>query len=240
LGLDSPEAVAGDRLPRITGLSSRRASLAYTAPFAVFVGMMGLEQLVPPSQNVYYPLRFLVVLVVLLLFSRSVITFKSFHAYQSVAIGIAVFLIWIAPDALFGYRNHWLFHNSLTGSAASSLPDSLKNNVLFLTLRALSTTALVPVVEELFWRGWLMRWLIHKDFQRVPLGTYTPSAFWVAAVLFASEHGPYWEVGLAAGIIYNWWMIRTKSLGDCILAHAVTNGFLAIYVLATGHWGYWL
>ena len=63
--------------------------------------------------------------------------------------------------------------------------------------------------------------------------------FWMTAVLFASEHGPYWDVGLAAGIIYNWWMVRTKSLGDCILAHAVTNGALCIYVVATRHWEYW-
>jgi membrane protease YdiL (CAAX protease family) len=59
-------------------------------------------------------------------------------------------------------------------------------------------------------------------------------------VLFASEHGAFWDVGLAAGILYNWWMVRTRSLADCILAHAVTNGCLAAYVLAGGHWQYWL
>ena len=75
----------------------------------------------------------------------------------------------------------------------------------------------------------------------MPLGKYVPSAFWIVAVLFASEHGPYWEVGLAAGIIYNWWMVRTRNLADCILAHAVTNGLLAVYVLVyrtSGNTGY--
>ena len=60
------------------------------------------------------------------------------------------------------------------------------------------------------------------------------------ALLFASEHGPYWDVGLAAGILYNWWMIRTKSLEDCILSHAVTNACLAAYVLTRHQWQYWL
>jgi hypothetical protein len=107
-------------------------------------------------------------------------------------------------------------------------------------LRVASSVALVPVLEELFWRGWLMRWLIDKDFLKVPLGTYARAAFWITAVLFASEHGPYWEVGLAAGIVYNWWIIHTRNLADCMLAHAVTNGLLSVYVLTTGQWQYWL
>jgi CAAX prenyl protease-like protein len=99
---------------------------------------------------------------------------------------------------------------------------------------------IVPIVEELFWRAWMMRWLIDNDFQRVPLGKYAPQAFWIVALLFASEHGSYWDVGLLAGIIYNWWMVRTKSLGDLILAHALTNFILGVYVIAYGKWEYWL
>jgi hypothetical protein len=74
----------------------------------------------------------------------------------------------------------------------------------------------------------------------VRLGAYSALSFWATAALFASEHGPYWEVGLLAGIAYGWWMIRTKSLADCILAHGVTNLLLAAYVLLQGRWEYWL
>jgi CAAX prenyl protease-like protein len=99
---------------------------------------------------------------------------------------------------------------------------------------------IVPIVEELFWRAWLMRWAISPDFEKVPLGSYSAFAFWITAILFASEHGPYWDVGLITGIIYNAWMIRTKSVADCILMHAVTNGILSGYVIATAQWQYWL
>ena len=58
-------------------------------------------------------------------------------------------------------------------------------------------------------------------------------------MLFAIEHGAYWDVGLAAGIIYNAWIIRTRSLADAILAHTVTNGLLAVYVIVLGQWQYW-
>jgi CAAX prenyl protease-like protein len=86
----------------------------------------------------------------------------------------------------------------------------------------------------------LMRWLISANFESIPLGTWSARAFWIVAILFASEHGPYWDVGLAAGAIYNWWMLRTGKLGDLILAHAVTNACLAVYVVWSGRWEYWL
>ncbi len=85
-----------------------------------------------------------------------------------------------------------------------------------------------------------MRWLIDKDFLSVRLGAYAPLAFYATALLFASEHGPYWDVGLVTGLIYNLWMIRTRSVADCILMHAVTNGVLSAYVLTTANWQYWM
>jgi hypothetical protein len=189
-----------------------------------------------------YPIRVLAVTGVLLAFSRAPLAVRPSRPLLSAALGAAVFALWIGPDVLFGpgYRHHWLFENSLTGKAASSIPAGLQASVWFLGMRTFSCTLLVPPVEELFWRGWLMRWLIDKDFWKLPLGAYAAGAFWIVALLFASEHGPYWEVGLATGIIYNWWIMRTRNLADCIVAHAVTNGLLSAYVLTTGQWQYWL
>ena len=77
-------------------------------------------------------------------------------------------------------------------------------------------------------------------FEKIPLGQYTPLAFWATALLFGAEHGPYWEVGLLCGVIYNWWMRRTRSLGDLMLVHAVTNLVLSLYVIGTSRWGFWM
>jgi CAAX prenyl protease-like protein len=186
-------------------------------------------------------LRSAVLVLILWGFSRHVIDLRVRSLVLSLLIGIAVFAIWIAPDLLFsGYRNHWLFQNSLTGQIKSSLPEEMRSNMLVLIARAIRAILIVPIIEELFWRAWLMRWLINSDFRQVPLGTYSGQSMVLTAVLFASEHGPYWEVGLIAGFIYNWLMVRTKSLGDCILAHAVTNGALSAYVVASGQWQYWM
>jgi uncharacterized protein len=218
----------------------RHATLAYTAPFLAFVAFMALERVIPLPPQWLYTVRFLVVTLLIGAVSWPYLSFRPSVPLASIGIGLAVFIIWVAPDLLFGYRHHWLFENFLTGAAASTLAPHLKSNVGFILLRSLCCAVMIPILEELFWRGWMMRWLIDTNFLTIPLGKYAPSAFWIVAVLFASEHGPYWEVGLAAGIVYNWWIVRTRNLADCILAHGVTNVILAGYVLFTGQWQYWL
>jgi CAAX prenyl protease-like protein len=195
---------------------------------------------VPPQWG--YPARFLLTALVYLLVSRRTICFRFASPMGSIALGVFVFLVWVGPDLLFGpaYRHQWIFENAVFGAAASSAPAALKSNPFFITFRLLGAIALVPVIEELFWRGWLIRWLAHHEFWKVCIGSYSPAAFWTVALLFGSEHGPYWEVGILAGIAYNWWVIRTRSLADCALAHAVTNAMLCAYVLLTGRWQYWL
>jgi CAAX prenyl protease-like protein len=170
-----------------------------------------------------------------------VITLRPTRPMGSLLIGILVFGVWIGPDLIWpAYRQNWLFQNTLAGAAQSTVAHRLRYQYTFLTFRLLGTVVLIPVIEEVFWRGWLMRYLICSEFQKVRLGTYSALSFWLTAALFASEHGPYWDVGLLAGMAYNLWMIRTRCLGDCILAHAATNSCLAVYVVLADQWQYWL
>ncbi len=212
-------------------------SLPYVAPFVVFLFFLAIKAYVPFE----YPIRVVAVTAVLLIFSRRVISLRPARPAASILVGVIVFAVWIGPDLLWpAYRQHWLFHNSLLGSPRSSLPADLRVDPVFLIFRVIGTALLVPVVEELFWRAWLMRYLISPDFRNVRLGAYTAMSFWLTALLFASEHGPYWDVGLLAGIAYGWWMIRTRSLADCIIAHAVTNLALGVSVVVLARWEYWL
>ena len=226
---------------RSLGPLAQHPSLPYAVPFAAFLLFLSLQRISPLRPEVEYPLWLVLLSVILLVFSRRVIRIRSSHLVESALIGIGVFVLWIGPDLLFpGYRQHWLFQNAVMGHLHSSIPGDAQGSVLVLWCRILRAVVLVPVIEELFWRAWLMRWMISPRFESVPLGAYAPVSFWVTAVLFASEHGPYWDVGLVTGVIYNWWMIRTRSLADCILAHAVTNACLCGYIIATHHWEYWL
>jgi CAAX prenyl protease-like protein len=217
------------------------STLAYIVPFILFVALLAIRRWIPLAPEALAVLRFVLIAAALTVFSRRVIPWRPSFWMTSILLGVAVFLVWIGPDTLWpGYRDFWLFHNSVTGAAASSLDVGLKTNAFFIVMRVLESAILIPILEELFWRGWLMRWLIRPDFQSVPLGQYAPRSFWIVALLFASEHGAYWEVGLIAGIAYNAWVVRTRNLADCILAHGVTNALLAAYVLHFDKWQYWL
>jgi CAAX prenyl protease-like protein len=217
------------------------ASLPYIAPFAVFMGLIALHSIYSLPDLADQILRVTVVSLVLIFVARPVIDLRAPRWPVSLLIGAAVFLIWIAPDLAFpGYRHHLLFENRILGAPTPGLSVTSQTQPAVLALRAVRAVILVPIVEELFWRAWLMRWIIAPDFEKVPLGKYTAMSFWAVALLFASEHGSYWDVGLVAGVIYNAWMVKSKSLGDLILTHAVTNACLSAYVIAAGKWEYWL
>jgi CAAX prenyl protease-like protein len=146
-------------------------TVVYVAPFAVFIALRWLP--FPPEWLA--PVRFVLVAATLAVFSRRAIPRHFAFPIGSALLGVAVLAVWIAPDLLWGpgYRDFWLFHNGITGVARSTLPVDLKRNAFFIAVRVLESAILVPVFEELFWRGWLMRYAIRPDFESVPLGRYT-------------------------------------------------------------------
>jgi hypothetical protein len=218
----------------------RHPHLPYVLPFAIFLGLLAISPHLTFVGIWEYPLRVAILSVVVYVCSRHVLDFRIHSPLLTIGAGVGVFVIWIAPELLFaGYRQHWLFTNAITGAVSISIDHQHREEWLVLLFRSIRAAVLVPIIEELFWRAWLMRWLIRPHIESIPLGAWTFSSLAISALLFASEHGPYWEVGLVAGIAYNLLMVRTKSLGDCILAHAITNALLSAYVIATGAWHYW-
>ena len=217
-------------------------SAPYVIPFAVFVLLLFLSQWLELPDIVDAPVRFFLLAAVLYFCSRKVIDIRATRWLPTILLGAGVFVLWIAPDLLWPhYRESWMFHNALlVATAHGSLSVAGRQNGIVLAFRTARAVLIVPIVEELFWRAWLMRWLIAPDFRSVRLGTYSAASFWITAILFASEHGSFWAVGLITGIIYNWWMLRTKSLGDLIWTHAITNACLCGYVIATHNWEYWM
>ena len=230
-----------------TGAAPRDAEpafglLAWVGPFAVFMLWLALDAQIPLAQPAKEIVRDVVILAAVLGFSGRLLArhARAAHWGPSILLGLAVCALWVAPDLLVpGWRDSAVFQNDVVGRLKTSIPPA-ELTPLMLALRTMRAALLVPVLEELFWRGWLPRWLQDTRVERVPLGTYSAFAFWGTAVLFAAEHGPFWEVGLLCGVIYNWWMRRTRSLGDLILVHAVTNLALSLFTIATERWTFWM
>jgi hypothetical protein len=96
----------------------------------------------------------------------------------------------------------------------------------------------VPLMEELFWRSFLLRWLERHDFLSVAPGRVGTRAFAISTILFALEHNQ-WLAGAVAGAVYNALYTRSGNLWVPIVAHAVTNAALGIWILATQNWQFW-
>lgn len=218
-----------------------RKALPFIVPFVVLVALIPIAGALALSARMELALRLALPAAALALCWGRLPAFRVERPVGSVLLGVAAFVVWVIPDLLVpGWRSHWIFQNPVFGRLSVSMPRESLYDPLDLTLRVLRATTVVALAEEIFWRGFLMRWLIRDDFQRVNIGAYQFRAFWLTAILFAAEHGPYWEVGLAAGLIYNWWAVRSKSLGDLMLAHGVTNAALSAYVILTKRWEYWM
>ena len=228
------------RVSRAEREAAERRTAAWVGPFVVFLLWLAVDKYLPIANPAKELLRDGVLVSSILIFSRHLLPARAPHWVSSIAIGLGVCALWVAPDALIpGWRDHSIFQNSITGRVTTSIKPS-EWTPLMLVLRTARASLLVPVIEELFWRGWLPRWIQDTHFNKIPLGTFTPLAFWATTVLFAAEHGPFWEVGLLCGIIYNYWMLRTRSLGDLMLTHAATNLALSLYVIGTGRWMFWM
>lgn len=215
-------------------------TIAWVGPFAIFAIWLLVDKRLPIANPAKEIVRDLVLVAAIFGLSRRVLPRTAPHWLASTFLGLGVFVVWVAPDYIVpGWRQSPVFQNGITGRVTTSIPPA-DLTPLMLVLRSARAVLLVPILEELFWRGWLPRWVQDSRVDRVPMGQYTPVAFWATALLFAAEHGPFWEVGLLAGVIYNWWMRRTRSLGDLMVAHGVTNLALSLYVIATGQWGFWM
>lgn len=225
-----------------------RAAWARIIPFAVFMGFIGLQQGLAWSieqgflpltkqQLLYlYPVK-AVLVAALLYFFRHAYTELRFselknmrHLAGSLVLGVLVFILWINMD--------WEF--ATFGDNPGFDPGSVGSNGrnVLIVFRILGAALVVPLMEELFWRSFLLRYIIDPDFTTVRIGTFTLSSFLIAAVLFGFEHHLI-LAGIMAGMAYSLLLYWSRSLAHCVLAHGITNLLLAGYVLATGNWQFW-
>ena len=199
-------------------------------PFWSSCFALAAEGYFPDQHYLLYPVKTLLVAAAIAWGWRRLPSFRPGSPLLSVGVGFLGVALWIGLDR---YLVHYA--QPLVGRNPFQLYPTAEAWTLF-GIRLAGIAVCVPIAEELFWRGFLMRWLIKDDFTSVPLGTYQPLSFWITTAFFAAEHGAEWPLGLIVGVLYGLWFLRTKTLGDIMLAHGVTNALLALYCLATNDW----
>ncbi len=151
----------------------------------------------------------------------------------AIMIGLIVFVLWIRLE---GWYPELPFLGKRTGFDPGSLTPAWKWP--FVVVRFFGLVILVPLIEELFWRSFLIRWLINPDFLKVAIGRVTPLAAGITSAVFAFSH-PEWLPALLTGLLWAWLLWQTKSVSACVLSHAVANLALGLHVLTTGDWKFW-
>lgn len=213
-------------------------------PFGLYMALLSFEGLIATLW--VYPIKILMVLAVLLycwpyyeeLHGR--LCHSLGEGLLTLGTGMLVYLAWVRMDWAWATIGQPAGYNPF--QAGSTLGAGLAGVRLF------GASVVVPVMEELFWRSFLLRFLITRfpeqgtqvpdNFAAVRLGTYTRFSFLASVVLFGSEHN-LWLAGIMAGTCYTLLLYRTQRLWPCVMAHGVTNFFLGVHVLRTGEWQWW-
>jgi uncharacterized protein len=148
--------------------------------------------------------------------------------------GVISLVVWVAPQAWLGAAPRTAgFDPAFFGSDGFPYWANVG-------ARLFRMVVIVPLVEEIFWRGFLLRFFVKDEFQNVPFGTFTWKSFGIVSVAFCFEHQMLdWPGALITSVLFNLVAYRTRSLAACVVAHAVTNLGLGIYILRTGQHGFW-
>jgi uncharacterized protein len=220
-----------------------RAAQVRIVPFALFIALLALRGALPEDGSWgidprwVYGWTALLVGGLLLWFWREYgeLVAQRLHTFKeatiAVATGTAVFVVWINLDA------PWM---SLGQATAGFRPVDSQGNLMWplVALRWAGATLLVPVMEELFWRSFLMRWIENATFEAVDPRRIGPKAIVLSTFVFMLAH-TLWLAAIVAGLAYALLYARTGKLWVPVIAHAVTNGALGAWVVFPGNWGYW-
>ncbi|AEH44713.1 CAAX prenyl protease-related protein [Thermodesulfatator indicus DSM 15286] len=212
-------------------------TIYYILPFALFLVLTFVGSYLPSKYYFYlYILKTFSVGFLLFYWRKNFVELYSRINSREILLalisGVFVLVCWVGGEGIFPTIG--------TPKAISPFAEtsSLWISWTFIGIRLIGAAIMVPVLEELFWRSFLMRYLIDKDFYKVPLGAYTHFSFWTAATLFALEHFRVLP-GFLAGVIYGGLLCYSKNIWVPILSHAITNLGLGLYVLITGKWIFW-
>ncbi len=230
--MDAPSAVQSGMWPRVV-------------PFAAYMGFIALSSFFvvstadgnPSTFELWsYPIKTLVVASLLVFFWSRLPELKTpifvnwQEALVTVGVGLGVYALWVRMDW------PWAIQGELTDYNPFVVGPTL--GIALAVIRVFGASVIVPIMEELFWRSFLLRYVVNANFETVRLGTFTLVSCVATVVLFGLEHN-LWLAGMMAGICYNGLMYWTGRLWPCIIAHAITNLVLGIHVLTTGEWYWW-
>ncbi len=213
--------------------ASERTSPAdmYLLPMLVTLAAGILTTPFAASFNFLYPITVLATAAVLFVYRREIARLGWNPDWTPLGAGAVVFAIWIAIAGWSGP-----LYDSAMAASLRGLPEW--ERYCWLVFRVAGAVVTVPIAEELFFRGYLVRKLVLADFESVDPRRFTWLSFLLSSILFGLLHRN-WIAGILAGMAFAIVLYRRGRLTDAIVAHSACNALLAAYVMATGSWALW-
>jgi CAAX prenyl protease-like protein len=213
-----------------TSTTGNPVAAALMVPFLVLVGSMMVTAAISQGFDRLYPVRVLAVATALLWFRRIYLRWDWGWSWPSVGIGGAVFILWMALEQVMPGDD------ATIGEGIAALGQI--ETVAWIGFRVAGSVLVVPLVEEMAFRGYLLRRLAAADFLAPEAGRFTWLSFLLSSLAFGLLHGR-WLAGTLAGMAYALAVYRRGKLGDAVVAHMTTNGLIALVVLIMGKWSLW-
>jgi exosortase E/protease (VPEID-CTERM system) len=213
------------------------ATAAYLVPFLAILAASFFSKAASGYFEWLYPLRFLAAAIAIWHFRGTYRKLDWRFGWLAPVTGVAIFLVWIAPEWIA--REWWTEDHAASslGAALAALTPTAR--VAWIAFRVAAASITVPIAEELAFRGYLTRRIIDREFDRVPFTGLTLLSVGLSSVVFGVMHGQHWFVGILAGLAYAAVLKWRGRIGDAIVAHATSNLLLAAWVLLRGDWAQW-
>ena len=243
------------------------AAVRHAVPFGLWLGIMLLAHLMHLTESSgsddvgslnlisdanLYALRTVLCALALLVLRpwKYYSALKTKNILPAIGIGTGIFFLWIGFETQFVKQlfpevsklyEMWLvkpFGELRAPMESVSQYDPSLCGWPLTIVRLAGSAFVISVIEEFFWRGYLLRTVRTPDFLDVDIGEFHLPSFLVVAAVFAIEHVEV-GAGFVTGLVYGWFYIKTKDIWAASIAHIVTNLLLGINVIAAGNWQYW-
>lgn len=216
---------------------------AYVLPFAVFLAGTQFEgqaenedgTLIGERYAAIYCVKILAVILAMIISRKAWRDLRPLPGIPtivlSIVLGAFVTVFWIGLDGLYPPLPESL------GKRSAFDPTTLESPTkwLFLIFRTLGLVAIVPIIEELFMRDFILRYVTDPNWQKIQPWAFNSTAAVVSLALFVAGH-PEWFPALLCGVIWLWLLHQSRSVSALVISHAVANLGLGVYSVVTGDW----
>jgi len=158
-------------------------------------------------------------------------------SWEAMAVGVLVCVMWVGLDPYYG-KVEVMVKVGAPWDPFREFGDNSAMGWLFLVVRIAGSALVVPPIEEAFYRSFLYRYLVRKEFISMPISHVHWLSLVATSLIFGFSHYQ-WLAGILCGLAYQWLVIRKKRLGDAMMAHAITNFLLGLWVVWKGAWQFW-